>query len=173
MLGLAVLGFTSVYREGFEVVLFLQALVLEAGTATVLVGVAIGLAAVVLIGLATFVMQAKLPYKKMLIVTGIMIAAVLLVMVGNTVHVMQVVGWMSITPIRWLNPPYWFGIWFGIYPTVETLLAQFLALVYVLGSYFFAERQANKGNGEKRAPAVTMHPVPPPVRAADAALSKK
>ena len=32
-LGLGALGFTSVYREGFETVLFLQALVLAAGVA--------------------------------------------------------------------------------------------------------------------------------------------
>lgn len=148
LFGLAVLGFTSVYREGFEVVLFLQALVLEAGAVTVLAGVAVGLAIVVLIGIATFVLQAKLPYKKMLVVTGVMIGAVLLVMVGNTVHVMQVIGWMSITPLRFLNPPYWMGTWFGIYPTLETLAAQFLALVYVFGSYYLAERASQRGRGE-------------------------
>ena len=36
--GLFVLGLTSVYREGFETVLFLQSLQLTAGTATVLEG---------------------------------------------------------------------------------------------------------------------------------------
>jgi high-affinity iron transporter len=144
MLGLVILGFTSVYREGFEVVLFLQALVLEAGAATVLMGVAIGLAGVILVGVAVFGLQARLPYKKMLIVTGVMIAGVLLVMVGNTIHVMQVVGWMSITPLRFMNPPYWMGIWFGIYPTVETLAAQALAFVYVVGSYYLAERQTHR-----------------------------
>ena len=45
--GLVALGFTSVYREGFETVLFLQALTLEAGAWTVLEGVALGFAAVV------------------------------------------------------------------------------------------------------------------------------
>src|SRR3954454_4747190 len=39
--GLVALGFTSVYREGFEVVLFLQNLELKAGSGTVLEGVAI------------------------------------------------------------------------------------------------------------------------------------
>lgn len=174
MLGLAVLGFTSVYREGFEVVLFLQALVLEAGNATVLAGVAVGLALVVAIGVATFVLQAKLPYKKMLIVTGVMIGAVLLIMVGNTVHVMQVIGWMSITPLRFFNPPYWTGIWFGIYPTVETLAAQFLALVYVFGSYFLAERQAHNGSEASRT-AVTpaARPDVKPVKTQEASLAKK
>lgn len=58
--------------------LFLQALVLEGGTGVVLTGVGIGLALTVLVGLAVFVLQAKLPHKKMLIVTGILICAVLL-----------------------------------------------------------------------------------------------
>ncbi len=41
-LGLVALGFSSVYREGFETVLFLQALTLEAGAFTVLQGVGLG-----------------------------------------------------------------------------------------------------------------------------------
>ena len=40
IVGLVALGFTSVYREGFETTLFLQALTLEAGAWTVLQGVA-------------------------------------------------------------------------------------------------------------------------------------
>ncbi len=45
VLGLALLGLTSVYREGFETVLFLQSLELSAGTVTVLEGAGLGLAA--------------------------------------------------------------------------------------------------------------------------------
>src|SRR3954452_11964897 len=52
--GLIALGFTSVYREGFEVVLFLQNLELKSGTGVVLEGVAIGLAGTALVGVATF-----------------------------------------------------------------------------------------------------------------------
>ncbi|MBV9787621.1 MAG: FTR1 family protein, partial [Chloroflexi bacterium] len=117
--GLIALGFSSIYREGFETVLFLQALVLEAGTAVVLGGVALGMAGVLLIGVLVFALQAKLPHKKMLIVTGVMIGGVLLVMVGNTAHVLQIVGWLTIHPIRWLTLPYWTGLWFGVFATWE------------------------------------------------------
>ena len=95
-LGLVTLGFTSVYREGFEIVLFLQALVLEGGVAVVLIGVLIALAAVVLVGALVFRLQKNLPYMKILIITGVMIGSVLLQMVGSTVHIMQVVGWLPI-----------------------------------------------------------------------------
>ena len=42
--GFVLLGLTSVYREGFETVLFLQSLQVSAGTATVVEGAALGLA---------------------------------------------------------------------------------------------------------------------------------
>ncbi|MCC6626892.1 MAG: FTR1 family protein [Chloroflexi bacterium] len=138
--GLAMLGFTSVYREGFETVLFLQALVLEAGLTSVLIGTAAGLAATVAIGILVFAVQAKLPAKRLLIVTGVLIGAVLLVMVGNTTHVLQVVGWLPITPIRWLTLPAWMGLWFGFYPTWEGIGLQIAAAAFVIGSYVIAEQ---------------------------------
>src|SRR3954471_6604911 len=67
--GLVALGFTSVYREGFEVVLFLQSLELKSGSATVLEGVALGLAGTAVVGVLTFWLHHKLPYKKMLVLT--------------------------------------------------------------------------------------------------------
>ena len=48
--GLYLLGFTSVLREGFETVLFLQALQLSSGTGVVLAGVGFGLLAVAAVG---------------------------------------------------------------------------------------------------------------------------
>lgn len=139
MLGLIVLGFTSVFREGAETVLFLQALVLDAGTLVVIEGVALGFAGVLVVGALVFLMQKKLPHKKMLIVTGMMIAAVLVTMVGTTVHVLQVVGWLPISPVQSLNLPFWLGQWFGFYATWEGILAQVAALVFVIGSYYLAE----------------------------------
>ena len=138
-LGLVTLGFTSVYREGFEIVLFLQALVLEGGVAVVLIGVLIALAAVVLVGALVFRLQKTLPYMKILIITGVMIGSVLLQMVGSTVHIMQVVGWLPIHVVAGVNLPYWLGTWFGVYPTWEGLAFQISALVFVFGSYYLAE----------------------------------
>ena len=136
--GLYVLGFTSVFREGMETVLFLQALQLASGTAIVVAGVALGLAGTAIVGLATFKLEQKLPYKRMLIVTGILIAFVLFVMVGNTARSMQGVGWLSVHTLD-IDFPLWMGTWLGVYPTVETLGAQLLAVAFVIGSYYAAE----------------------------------
>jgi high-affinity iron transporter len=139
-IGLVALGFSSVYREGFETVLFLQALTLEAGAFTVLQGVALGLAATFVVGLAVFVLERRLPHKKMLVATGILITWVLVVMVGTTVQTLQKVGWLPVSPVEGLELPYWAGLWLGLYPTWQGLLAQAAALLFVIGSYVAAER---------------------------------
>ncbi len=137
--GLVMLGFTSIYREGFETVLFGQALVLEAGLGVVLAGVAVGLAGVAAVGYLVFALQARLPHRKMMIVTAGLIGLVLVTMVGNTVHILQVVGWLPLTPIRWLALPYWTGLWFGLFPSWEGISLQLAAATFALGSYVLAE----------------------------------
>src|SRR5665213_1234257 len=99
--GLAILGFSSLYREGFEVVLFLQNYRLKLGGSAVLLGV------------------------------------VLLVMVGEQAQEMQLAHWIGTTPIPSLEGVIrpWMGLWFSIFPTVETLIAQGIAAALVLGSY--------------------------------------
>ena len=132
------LGLTSVYREGFETTLFLQSLELSAGLRATVVGALLGLPRPRAVAVVTFKLQRKLPYKRMLIVTGVLLAFVLVVMVGATVRTMQGAGWIPIHSID-VEIPYWVGTWLGVFPTVETLGAQSLALVFVIGSYFAAE----------------------------------
>ena len=135
---LVALGFTSVYREGFEVVLFLQNLQLKAGTPTVLEGVAIGLAGTAAVGVVTFFLQQKLPYRRMLVVTGVLLGFVLVVMVGGSARSLQSVGWLSTTPLPF-GLPDWLGRWFELVPTYETVGCQLGAGVLVVGSYYAAE----------------------------------
>ena len=139
LLGLAILGFTSVYREGFEVVIFLQNLRLTAGSTTVLEGVAVGLALTLVAGAITFSVQHRLPYRRMLVATGILLGFVLLVMVGESVQEMQLAGWLPTTSIG-VDFPGFVGLWFATFPTVEGLIAQAGAAGLVIGSYFLAER---------------------------------
>ncbi|HEY3962351.1 MAG TPA: FTR1 family protein [Gaiellaceae bacterium] len=138
LLGLAILGFTSVYREGFEVVIFLQALRVKAGSTTVLEGVGLGLAFTLGVGVLTFVFQHRLPYRRMLVSTGVLLGFVLLVMVGESVQEMQLAGWLPTHSIG-MNFPGWTGLWLATFPTVEGLVAQGAAAAVVIGSYYLAE----------------------------------
>ena len=156
--GLILLGFTSLYREGFEVVLFLQSYNLRLGGAVVLKGALLGLVLTGMVAVLTFVLQQRLPYRKMLITTGILLGGVLLVMVGEQAQEMQLAHWIPTTPITFLESyiPGWMGLWFAVFPTVETLVAQLIAGVLVIGSYFAARRFGGSSTGgvvvEARAP---------------------
>jgi high-affinity iron transporter len=76
----------------------LQNLQVSAGTGAVILGVAFGLGATAVVGTATFALERKLPYKKMLIATGILIGIVLAAMTGVTVLNLQGLGWIPTTP---------------------------------------------------------------------------
>jgi len=151
--GLVLLGFTSLYREGFEVVLFLQSYHLRLGGGVVLKGALLGLMLTGIVAVLTFVLQQRLPYRKMLITTGILLGVVLLVMVGEQAQEMQLAHWISTTPINSLKDymPPWMGLWFAVFPTVETLVAQLIAAVLVIGSYY-AARHFGGGSASGVAP---------------------
>src|SRR5213596_4283096 len=140
--GLVLLGFTSLYREGFEVVLFLQSYHLRLGGAVVMKGALLGMVLTAMVAVLTFVLQQRLPYRKMLITTGILLGVVLLVMVGEQTQEMQLAHWIPTTQISRLADviPPWMGMWFAVFPTIETLVAQLIAAVLVIGSYFAAKR---------------------------------
>jgi high-affinity iron transporter len=161
LIGLIALGFTSVYREGFEVVLFLQNLQLKAGTGVVLQGVAIGLAATAVVGVLTFWLHHKLPYKRMLVLTGVLLAVVLVVMTGGTALTFQDLGWLPSTPLPFAVPG-WLGSWFEIYGTYETIACQLAAAILVVGSYVLAE-QLKVRRPARRGVAVARRPDAPPV----------
>jgi high-affinity iron transporter len=136
--GFILLGFTAIYREGFEIVLFLQQLRLRNGSDIVLAGAAIGIFLTAIVAVLTFIAHEHLPYKKMLILTGVLLGVVLLVMVGESVQEMQQAGWIPATSIN-IDLPSWLGMWFAVFPNIQGLLAQASAAIIVLGSYTLAQ----------------------------------
>jgi len=105
----------------------------------VLEGVAIGFALTLAAAAVTFSAQRRLPYRRMLVATGILLGFVLLVMVGESVQELQLAGWLPTTSIG-VGFPGFVGLWFATFPTVEGLAAQAGAALLVIGSYRIAER---------------------------------
>src|SRR5438270_687034 len=138
-----------VFREGLECILVLAAITasMTGGRRAHRRPVAFGAGLTAMVAVLTFVLQQRLPYRKMLITTGILLGVVLLVMVGEQAQEMQLAHWISTTEITSLKNyvPQWMGLWFAVFPTVETLVAQFIAAVLVIGSYYAAR---HFGGGE-------------------------
>jgi high-affinity iron transporter len=143
-LALIGVGFMTIFREGFETTLFMQSLILEAGMRPVLLGLALGGVFIGAIGFAVFSIGAKLPYRKMLVVTGGLVIFVLFTFIGSTVRLFQTVGWLPVHPVPGLELPAWMGVWFGLYPTWEGLLIPFGTFAYVGGMWLLVKFTARR-----------------------------
>ena len=59
---------------------------------------------------------------------------------------MQLANWIATTNISWLQGiPDWAGTWFSIFPNVQTIVAQGVAVLIVTGSYFLARSRILSG----------------------------
>jgi len=145
-------GFLTVYREGFETTIFMQSLVLEGSASSVMLGVLAGFVFIGTIGTLIMFFGAKLPYRKLLIVTGVLVVSIMVTFLGSAVRLFQTVGWLPVHPLPGLDLPNWVGVWLGIYPSWEGILIPPLALVYVGGAWLYTKIMAQ--NAQQKYPSV-------------------
>jgi high-affinity iron transporter len=142
------LGFTAVFREGFETVLFYQALALFAEGLILWVVLGAVAAAVALGGVAYAILKLgkQLPLKPMLIAGASILLLLSVAFVGNAVYSLQAADYMTATPLAHPRLPVFLAELTGIHPTTQGLVIQaaFLA-VYVLGAlWVFAWQPARR-----------------------------
>ncbi|MGC3991365.1 MAG: FTR1 family protein [Chthoniobacteraceae bacterium] len=141
-------GFLTVYREGFETTLFMQSLWLEGGGISLWLGVAAGVAFISTLGVLIFHFGMKLPYRRMLVITGLLVVSILVSFTGSAVRLFQISGWLPVHPVHGLELPNWVGLWFGLYPSWEGLLIPPLGLAYVCGAWLYTKWTARRGQVE-------------------------
>ena len=138
------LGFTAVYREGFETALFYQALLLFAEGLWTWVALGVAAAAVALLGVGYAILKLgkTLPLKPMLMTGASILLLLSVAFVGNAVRSLQEGGHFPLTPIAgsWARLPIFLAELTGIHPTREGIAVQAALLaVYVAGAlYVFA-----------------------------------
>lgn len=130
-LGLVGLGFTVVYREGFETVLFYQAMMFNADPAPILAGLAIGLVLLSLIAYGVLKLSVSLPVRPFFSVTGALMLLLSVKFAGLGAHALHEAGLIGATGIPGMGDVAILRELLGIYPTVETLAAQLILLAAV------------------------------------------
>jgi high-affinity iron transporter len=150
-IGLIGVGFTAIYREGFETALFYE--VLFNMSARVEVYVLLGLLAgtVVLAVVAWMILRMgrRLPIKTFMSVAVTIIILLSVAFAGKAVQQLQESGLIPATSLIGVVPrlPHSLADFTGIHPTVETLAAQaILSLIYISGAVIMRLKQRGRYN---------------------------
>jgi high-affinity iron transporter len=123
---LAGAAFLAVYREGFETVLFYQALYASAATQalTVTAGFIAGVLLLACVYVAFRRFQVQIPIRQFFFVTGMLLYAMAAVFAGQGMHELQDTGLIPVTSISWVPTiPL-----LGIFPSLESLGVQMVFL---------------------------------------------
>ncbi|MDP3976236.1 MAG: FTR1 family protein [bacterium] len=116
-IGVFILVFLAVLREGIETVLFLQASALQAGGNSV-IAAALGIVVAIAVGYILFSGLKKMPIQQFFTVTTIILILFAAGLVAHGIHELQEAGWIPfLTQQAWdLNPAV---ITEGIYPLLH------------------------------------------------------
>lgn len=137
-LALVGLGFTVVYREGFETVLFYQALLFDAQAGSVWLGFILG--SLVIFGVAYVLLRLskRLPLKPFFTVTGLMLMLLAFNFMGSGIRELQEAGIVSAHLLAWMPENLILMELFGIFPTLETALGQALFLLVLIATFSYS-----------------------------------
>ncbi len=135
------LSFFTVYREGFETVLFYQAMFSFAENMEifVLLGLVLGLALIISIVFVIRKLGKKLPLRVLFGLTMGIGAYMSIAFIGNAVREFQEIGYISTTHLFGIIPRLEINLatMTGIHPTLETTVAQIILLsIYSVGALY-------------------------------------
>jgi high-affinity iron transporter len=141
---LVAVGFTAVYREGFETALFYQSLLSfgEGLGAYILLGIGLALVALAGVAIAVFRLGRKLPVRTFMNIAVAMVMATSVAFLGNAVKTLQAADVITYRRTDGPRLPIFLAEATGVWPTVPSLVAQItLSLIYISGAlYVFVVR---------------------------------
>jgi high-affinity iron transporter len=135
------LSFFTVYREGFETVLFYQAMLSYAKYMEwyIVAGFVLGLGVIVTTAIIVRKLGRRLPLRVLFALTMGIGAYMSIAFMGNAIREFQELGYISTTPLIAIVPRLDINMatMTGIHPTLESIVAQVILLaVYVVGSLY-------------------------------------
>lgn len=136
MFGLAFISFIVVFREAFESVLFLSSLQLQVDEGSkngIWMGALSAILVVVILSKLLLQFSVKIPIQKLFKYSSFVILVLAVVLAGQGVHAFQEGGWLPVTSI----PINFHSNVLGIYPTLETYVAQLIILLISISILYF------------------------------------
>lgn len=137
------LSFLAVYREAFETVLFYQAMLMntpKTSISYIFLGFIIGSILILLIAYAIIKLQMRLPLNLIFPITGSALYLLSFIFTGQAIRSFQEANIIPTTSLN-IIPPIDF---LGIYPTLETLLAQSIFIILVVFALIIIRNEKKK-----------------------------
>lgn len=125
LFSLAFLALLAVFREGAETILFFVGIAPAIGLRELVLGLALGGAGLVALGIAMLALGMRLPVRPFFLLASGLVYYLAFKFVGTGVHALQVAGLLPATPSRWL--PTVDGL--GLFPTWQSALPQLAMLL--------------------------------------------
>lgn len=139
-LGLGFLAFVVVFREGFETVLFYEAVAARAagpsGRSLLVAGFVSGCVALAVLYVVFQRLGPKIPMRAFFNVTGALLYFMAFRFAGAGIRELQEANVLPQTPLRFLPDSAFLEQWLGIFPHLEPLLLQ--AVLLLLAIFAFA-----------------------------------
>lgn len=140
--GVLSLAFIAAYREAFEIVLFFQALVLDAADAvrSVWLGAGVGLLVLGVVAAGLLRLGQRLKPAPFMLASSIFLALLSLVLIGKGVRALQESGVLSTHALSWSELPL-----LGVFATAEGMIGQGVLLLLLVSSAIWPWLHARKG----------------------------
>ncbi|HZX44354.1 MAG TPA: FTR1 family protein [Candidatus Nanoarchaeia archaeon] len=126
-------AFLAVYREGFETVLFYNALLIDAPASPIIAGF---LSGIIVLCIVYFILKrysTKIPVKQFFIITSAILYYMAFTFMGKGIAELQEGGVVPMSPLSWApDIPV-----LGMYPTVETFVMQSILVIALAASLLY------------------------------------
>lgn len=131
------LSFIAVYREVFETILFYAALWEQGNHQALMAGFGAGVLVLLVVALALLKFSARLPIGKFFSWSSALVALLAIVLTGKGVSALQEAGWLNASIVNFPRIEL-----LGVYPSAQSLGAQFAMAVLVMAGFWLNARTA-------------------------------
>ncbi|QNQ45349.1 FTR1 family protein [Staphylococcus warneri] len=134
---LGTIGLISVLREGVEVIIFYMGMIGSITTKDFILGIGLAIIILIIFAFAFRFIVKLIPVRFIFRVLSILIFVMTFKMLGVSIQKLQLLGYMpqhSIEGLPTLS-------WIGFYPSVETIIAQVIIIILILGFVLYNRKK--------------------------------
>ena len=134
---LGTIGLISVLREGVEVIIFYMGMIGSITTKDFILGIGLAIIILIIFAFAFRFIVKLIPVRFIFRVLSILIFVMTFKMLGVSIQKLQLLGYMpqhSIEGLPTLS-------WIGFYPSVETIIAQVILIILILGFVLYNRKK--------------------------------